>query len=177
VENFRGKIRYFGAVPMASLSRADMKAIIQSAWVKVGELWHREMRPKHFTQAGAREYDYAPRSGEPGNPHPQGFWQSYTGRKQRYQRHTRPLEWSGELKELTRARRIDAKAFRKRSKMRVIMPQARKANFRHPASEVNMREELTRVSEREVPELVEEHNETMSDRLRLYSGSQTIQVG
>jgi len=171
MDDFRGRIKYFGAVPGRSLTAADMKVLISQAWIGVGELWHSEMRPKHFTVAGAAEYGYLPRQGEPGNPYRGGFWASYTGRKLRKHHHRSPLKYSGELEQLSRARRIDTTVFRTKSRMRVIMPGARKANFRNPASKIDMREELTRVSEQEQVRLAERHNRTMAERLRLFAGS------
>lgn len=176
MDDFRGRIRYYGAVPMRSLTAADMRVMISQAWTGVGVLWHRQMRPKHFTTAGAAEYDYEPRKGEAGNEHRKGFWASYTGRKQKQKHHRRPLVWSGELEELSRGRRIETKAFRNRSRMRVVMPQARKANWRHPASTINMREELTRISDQEIPELVESHNRSMAERLRVFGKTLTNEM-
>jgi len=146
------KIKYIGPVPGVTLTQREMLAIIRDAWHDVGVHWHRAQRPKHFTRAGAREYGYLPRKGEPGNPHPKGFWSSYMGRKQRLMRHQRPLEFSGELKNLSRVRRILTSATSNKSRLRIQMPAARKANFRHPRSRINMRAELTTVSPREATE-------------------------
>ncbi len=176
MEDFKAKITYFGAVPGKSLSAAQMKELILESWTLVGEDWHRRLRPKHFTTAGAREYGYKPRKGEAGNADSKSFWRSYTGRKQKKYGHTRPLVWSGELEQLSRARRIEARAFSTRSKVRVIMPQAQKANFRNPHSQINMREELTTVSDAEVVEIAELHNQSMNERLNRHTGTQTTTI-
>jgi len=147
-----------------------MNQIIREAWVAVGKFWHREQRPRHFTTRGAKEYGYAPRKGEAGNPHPKGFWASYTGRKVRQFGHRRPLEYTGELRRMTRARRIVTTATSNRSTLRIQMPQARKANLRHPKSKINMREELTTVSRRDAEADVKVHNDFMNTRLRLFRG-------
>lgn len=146
------KIKYIGPVPGITLTQREMLAIIRDSWYEVGVHWHRTQRPKHFTRAGAREYGYAPRKGEPGNPHPKGFWASYMGRKQREAKHQRPLEYSGELKNLSRVRRILTSATGDKSRLRIQMPSARKANLRNPHSKIDMRAELTTVSEREAKE-------------------------
>lgn len=146
---------------MRSLTATDMKVLIGQAWQKVGALWHQAMRPKHFTASGASEYEYGQRK------------RKYAERKRKTKHHNRPLVYSGELETLSRARRIETKTFQKRSRMRVIMPLARKANWRHPASSIDMREELTRVSDRDLAGMVDEHNRTMTERLRVFGGSLT----
>jgi len=176
MEDFEAKITYFGAVPGKSLTAAQMKAMILEAWTIVGERWHRELRPKHFTTAGAREYGYSPRKGDTGNAGSKGFWRSYTGRKQRTFGHTRPLVWSGELEQLSRARRIEARAFTTRSRVRVIMPLASKANWRNPHSQIDMRAELTTVSPGEGEELVALHNASMHERLNRHIGKETTTI-
>ena len=177
MEEFKARIKYFGAVPGKSLTAAQMKSMILEAWTLVGDDWHRRLRPKHFTNAGAREYGYQPRKGEAGNQAAKGFRRSYTGRKLAAKGHTRPLVWSGELEQLSRAKRIEARAFATRSKVRVVMPLAAKANFRNPYSQINMRQELTTISPGEGGELVELHNRSMNDRLNRQAGTQTTTIG
>jgi len=176
MEDFKARIKYFGAVPGAAFSAAQMKSLILEAWGIVGEDWHRRLRPKHFTNAGAREYGYQPRKGEAGNQAAKGFRRSYTGRKLAAKGHTRPLVWSGELEQLSRAKRIEARAFATRSKVRVIMPLAGKANFRNPHSQIRMRDELTTISPGEGDELIELHNRTMNDRLARFAGTETVTI-
>lgn len=173
MDDFKWTIKYFRAVPGRGMKVADMKEMIAGAWTEVGEDWHNRLRPKHFTAAGAREYGYGARKGEAGNSHPKGFWASYTGRKQRQKGHVRPLVWSGELEALSRSRRIESRAFTTRSRLRVILPQARKANLRNPHSSIRMHDELITISAGEAPELVAVHNRSMTERLRRFAGSDT----
>jgi len=173
MENFSVTIRYFRAVPGRGITVADMKAEIRGAWTEVGEDWHSRLRPKHFTAAGGREYGYLPRKGDPGNPGRKGFFSTYMGRKTRSKHHRRPLVWSGELEDATRGRRIETRAFTTRSRLRVVMPQARKANWRNPHSRIDMGAELTTISAAEVPELVGIHNRSMQARLRRFGGGRT----
>lgn len=161
MDNFRAKLKFFGAVPMGSLTSADMKLLIGEAWTQTGEFWHRTLRPRHFQADALSEYGYARRK------------RRYLARKRAKWGHIRPLVWSGELEQATRARRIETRTFRTRSRMRVVLPLARKANWRHPASQVNLREELTAVSDRDAERMVAVHNRTMSERLRSFGRSVT----
>lgn len=130
------------------LTRRDFNDMKRRTFDVIGRTWHRDMLAKHFSHAGAREYGYRPRKGMPGNPHPQGFDRSYSGRKLRAMGHTRPLEYSGEGRRLARIQDIRVTSKR----VRVILP--RKFNRRNPHSQIDMREELTTVSEGEERQLV-----------------------
>ena len=152
-------IKYRGATP--KMARREFNRIVKEAWGELGVLWHRKMRPKHFTKAGAQEYGYTPRKGEGGNIGRKGFAKSYTGRKLRRFGHARPLEYSGETKALTRVR--DVRATSKGA--RVVM-RANKLNFRNPHSRINMRREMTTVSKKEERHLVEVFNGVIEGKLR-----------
>lgn len=118
-----------------------LRRVEKMMWQNLGEFWHKTMRPKHFTHAGAREYGYRPRKGERGNPHPKGFARSYTGRKLKKFGHTLPMVFTGESRSLTGIR--DVRATSKGT--RVVM-RARGLNRRNRHSNINMREEMTRIS-------------------------------
>jgi len=145
------KMVYTGAVP--GLAVREVNTIKRRAFFGGGVQWHKQFRPKHFTRAGASEYGYAPRSGERGNTPRGGFRRSYTGRKLKQFGHTRPLEFSGEAKALTRMRDVRATATRKRSRVRVVL-HANKLNWRNPDSEINMADELRRISAAERTQLI-----------------------
>jgi len=161
------KVRYTGPVPgTENLSQRQFNALIVEAWEDVGDFWFDHMLPKHFTKAGAREYGYQPRKGEPGNAHRKGFWSSYTGRKQKTMHHTDPLVWSGALKRgALGSYRVHSTATSKQSKMSVILPGARAANRRSPHSRIHMREELTTISQSERLILTDLHNQKIEERL------------
>jgi hypothetical protein len=164
IANFR--IHYHGAVPAdVDLSQRLFNELRRHAWEKVGYYWHANFRPKHFTREGAREYGYQPRAGEPGRPK-KNFWRSYAGWKQKHLGHQLPLVLTGELREATRVFRVVATSTATSSRLRVILPAAAKANFRHPKSPIDMRAELTHVSEAEAAELVQYMDAVMDDWLR-----------
>ena len=155
------QIRYRGPVPGSmNLTQREFNDLVREAWLQTGEYWHSQFAAKHFTHEGAQEYGYAPRSGDAGTPAADDFWTSYTGRKQYKFGHTLPLVLTGELRQCTLTfHRVEATATTNRSRCRVVLPMSQKANFRNPHSDprLDMREELTRISEPEAVELVAVH--------------------
>jgi hypothetical protein len=142
------------------LSRSEVNDAIRRTWFIVGSDYHRAFMAKHFTHAGAREYGYAPRKGERGAPGSKGFRRSYTGRKLRQKGHTLPLVWSGESRTLARVRDVRAT-----SKGCRIVIHANKLNFRNPKSEINMRDEVTRVSDMEARVVMRDFAHTLGKLL------------
>lgn len=159
-------IRYTGH----PLKKRDFNKMKRKTFLRMGRQWHSEMRPKHFTHGGAREYGYRPRKGQSGNTHRKGFAQSYTGIKLRLVGHTRPLEFSGEGKRLSQIRNIRVTSKR----VQIILP--RKFNFRNPHSDINMREELTTISQREEQLLVLEADRDLEHQIKVYSLGHTVRI-
>jgi hypothetical protein len=101
---YRGRAAQAGVT-----SVAGWKRLLAEAWKLEARYWQREMLPKHFTVAGAAEYGYQPRQGDPGyqghiptyRKGPKAgqvrFWATYIGRKIGKFGHRRPLVWSGGL--------------------------------------------------------------------------------
>ena len=100
---------------------------------------HQKHIPKHFTAAGAEEYKYMARKGDKMPRGTKRFNRSYVGRKLKKYGHTRPLEFSGTSKRLTRVR--DVRVTSKRG--RLILPPG--FNRKHPKSRIRMRDEITAV--------------------------------
>lgn len=65
-------------------SAKEWRGILKEAWAVVGEYWHKQFLPKHFTIAGAHEYGYQKRT------------KKYERQKARKKGHHRPIVWSGE---------------------------------------------------------------------------------
>jgi hypothetical protein len=133
--------------PTPRLMMRQKNQVHRLAAMDLAVFWHDNFARKHFTQAGATEYGYAPRKGQPGNPHPKGFTKSYTGRKLKTQGHTRPLVYSGDsyLRVLASRNNVTATATKgaATAKLRLSAPTL---NFRNPRSRIDMRAELTTVS-------------------------------
>lgn len=136
-------IKHTGATP--GVTRRRLNQIMKQAWRAAGGFWHQTLRPKHFTKRGAKEYGYSPRQGEAGHRgKPIKFARSYTGRKLRDQGHTRPLEYSGASRTLTRIRDVRAT-----SKGGRVVLHARTFNRPRKNATMSMREEMTAVSAKE----------------------------
>ena len=136
------------------------------AFKAIGTLWHRTMRPKHFTKAGAREYQYKPRGGEPGGG--EQFKGSYLERKLRVMGHALPLVWSGESRSLTRLRDV-----RSTSKSARVVMRANKLNFRASPNAPDMREELRTISSSEQQRLTKHYEFVLTRELKRIQGRRT----
>lgn len=162
------RIKYTGAVPGVTLGRRELNREKKGSWHHTGTYWHQKFRKKHFTKAGAKEYGYIARKGEKMAKGSKAYKRSYTGQKERKFGHTRPLEFSGLSRQLTRIR--DVRAFSK--KVRVVL-HSRTFNRRHRKSQINMREEMTRVSMAEAHTLVGQFDGDFGRRLSQFRGSHT----
>lgn len=143
------------------IARKAMREIIKATWHDVGVLWHSQMRPKHFTKRGAREYGYATRQGERATPGSRAFRRSYTGRKFREKGHTLPLVWTGESRALSRLRDVRATSTR----VRIVM-RTNRLNLRHRSSRINMAQELRTISRSEQRAIRGFINRTVDKRIR-----------
>ena len=164
------RITTVGAVPGSSqFGEEQFRGMLTNAWRAVGEKWHRDFRPKHFTVEGGKAYGYLPRSGDLRTPGSKAFFRSYQGRKFAKFGHTKPLVWSGTSEQQTATGtsiepRVDG--------VRIVM-NAPHLEFRNPRSQIDMQDELTRVTAPERAELAEVHNREMDRQLREFGGSET----
>lgn len=159
-------IKHTGWSAEVGFSRRGFQRLLKDAYTAIGQQWVRECLPKHFTKAGAAEYDYAPRKGEGSTG--KAFWRSYTGRKQKRFGHSLPLVFSGELQaNVLAGPNITATS----RGCRVRLGGSNKANWKHPASQVDMRAELTRISAAERKKLTLAMNAQIDRAIRRYSGS------
>lgn len=131
----------------------------------MGVFWHRDLRPKHFTKAGAREYKYKPRKGDPGNIGRFGFERSYQGRKLDTKKHTKPLVYSGDSEALSRVRDV-----RSTSKGNKIVMRTNRLNLKNPHSEIDMRPEMEIISERETPSIIAEGERELDKEINAFEG-------
>ncbi len=86
----------FGAISKGAFNR-----VLKEAMEDAGEFWHREILPKHFTTAGAKEYNYKVRQRirrrkrQDGSTYDSPGYEQY---KMRKKGHRKPLVWSGDLR-------------------------------------------------------------------------------
>ena len=133
------RVRDRGATPRNL--RKVYTAAAKTTWKKVGLYFHKNLRDRRFTELHARQANYRRRKGE-GMPRDSKGWRnSYTGRKFAKHGHTRPLEFSGETRRLVRSANISVTS----KGAKVKYAGARKFNFKHPKSQIRMREEFSRV--------------------------------
>jgi len=161
---FGAVLKYRGATP--KMAARERNAIQKDAFIETLTYWHTHHRQKHFTNAGAVEYGYLPRSGDRGSR--RKFVGSYTQRKLLKFGHTRPLEFSGASRALSANRNVKAT-----SKTARCIISAPALNFRNPKSPIRMREEMTRVSPAERIELVNHFEEYMLERFNKITASET----
>lgn len=137
-------ITYAGAV--GRILRREWNGILKNAWAAVGRYWHTMYRPKHFTHAGATEYGYEKRKSR------------YERRKLRRYGHTYPLVFSGMSRNLARLQDVRPYATggnspTGKSGVRIVL-HSPGLNRRPKTGTINMRDEMTRVSRREMRELL-----------------------
>jgi hypothetical protein len=178
------QIRYSGPVPGSpNLTQRGLNDLVREAWKATGLYWWQHFLPKHFTHEGAQEYGYLPRSGEAGTPGASHFWTSYSGRKQKKFGHTDPLVLSGELRRESQSHvKIDATASSGRSECRVVFSGPQYANYLSPhgaaarpqGMAINIREELTHISEAEALELTKIHDANVQAGLDRLSGEVSV---
>lgn len=146
-------IRRSGATP--KILQKELNSIKRWAFKVGGEFWHKTYRAQHFERKAFNIYEeYEPRSGEQGGRGSKAFFRSYTGFKQKYLHHTRPLVKSGESEERTRRVDVRATSTSKKSSFKVIL-HANTLNFRPPNSQINMRAEVTAVTVHEADKISE----------------------
>jgi len=167
VEKLGFRIRYGGAIAAFMSKRDWNQQIIEPSWTPPLLKWKRDFRPIHFTDRGFHRYGYTPRKGQNLPRGSKAFWRSYFGQKLRRKKHSLPLVWSGELRDVTDRGYIRATG----KSGKYVMPGAQKANFRAVGSSVYMREELTRVIPAEQRAMAREMDREMVRRLR---GAKTV---
>lgn len=158
---FKATVEYRGPITALMKKRIWNQQVEEPSWLEPLRLWVEKFRPIHFTHAGFRRYGYSPRSGQDAPRDSRLFWTSYFGRKLRKAKHSLPLVYSGELEQMTALG-----VYRLNSKRgKYVMPGAQKANFRQPGSKVNMRDELTKLTDTEMRAMVREKKRALIKRL------------
>jgi hypothetical protein len=147
-----------------NFSKSSMNAIFKESHAEVGLLWWSKYLPMHFGSRATQRYGYKPRKGAKqafrgqANDENRG---SYSERKIRAVGHTRPLEYTGKGKQQALAQ---PKVVATRNKVRVRLP--RKFNYRNPASDINMADEIRAVRPDEISALSTALKAAVRERLR-----------
>lgn len=125
------------------LSKRMENQIVRDALGHLGRVFHTDIRPKKFTHRGATEYKYERRS------------RRYEQRKLRKFGHTRPLELTGETKQMANIVKITNTSKSVKNRYRL-----RKLNFIP-----QLREEFQRVSEADKKLLVAEADQFIQSEI------------
>lgn len=127
---------------------------------RVGQLWHDKMAPKHFSQQATARYGYQKRK------------KGYTIRKAKRKGHTRPLEYTGDMKrQVLRAARITSTS----RGARVVMKGPRYLYaYRKDQSQPHKAEEITATTRAERDVLAALYDRRMTRRLNRLDGTETV---
>lgn len=158
----RLNVHYHGAVPAArGFARAVNQAKTDS-YISIGRLWHREIRPQHFLPSAEAKYQYRPRTGQPGNPPERGYsyWQSYHGRKRKYQGHVNPLVYSGDSQRAT-----EQVVYTATSKGVRVSMEGGNLTYKPANSDIDMAAELTASHPDDEMQLARHFDRNMENRL------------
>lgn len=136
-------------VGVEALTKKQVNDALKASMYALGLRWRRRYLPLHFGNGASTRYGYTPRAGERGSG--KKFSRSYTARKLRFLKHTRPLEFTGEGKR--QALNGTRLVYASRDKVRIPLP--RKFNFRNKKSKVRMADEIRAVTAAESKELTE----------------------
>lgn len=113
--------------------RKEFLPFVEEALIAVADYWRANFLKKHFTPAGATEYNYAARS------------EKYERYKSRKKSHKNPLVWSGRGKAEAQAnRRVTVTINAGVASIKVST--ARVFNLRNPNSKTHPQKEITTVS-------------------------------
>ena len=151
------KITYGPPYSVLLKKRAWNKQVQTPAWKATGLAWNRRFKEKHFTEAGAAEYDYATRSVK------------YIEKKKNRLGHANPLVYSGELRRNVRA--VNIKPTSKSVKVRLLG--SRKANLRHPREKAHKADELRTISDPEAVKLAREWDHGAQRAIDTTTGTET----
>jgi hypothetical protein len=148
---------------MPKLAIRKQNNIRRESMREVGTYWHGHFREKHFTREGASEYGYAQRS------------RGYMIAKARVKHHQDPLVWSGESREQSRALHVVPTATQAEAKVKVIL-HTPKLNYIPKGGTINLRDEMTRVSQREVTVLAGVAGDSLDRQFNALSDRSTTRI-
>jgi hypothetical protein len=116
--------------------------VIKESMAEGAGLWHRRYLPMHFKQGAGRRYRYQPRT------------RPYLRHKRKKHGHSRPLEFSGELRrEVTRRATITGTSRRARVTMDTGQAWYATRKWKNRATMPDMEAEITKTTNREVKKI------------------------
>lgn len=136
---------------IAGLKANDVRAAARKALAAVGGRWILKYLPLHFKQSAHARYGYLPRD------------KGYRLRKRlggdiagvESIREDKPLVWSGRSREHARQARVVTKAASSTYAYADVIINAPALNFRYQNSKIDMRDEVTRITQSELQDLAD----------------------
>lgn len=122
--------------------------------------FHATMSDNRFSHSHARKAGYAPRK------------KRYTAGKVKKFGHSRPLEYTGRARRLSRTARITSTS----KGARIRYPGLRVFNFRHPESQVNALEEFTTVLPEEVSRVAQAIDQEIDKELSRVNTTHSVKT-
>lgn len=129
--------------------KRTLNRIIKNSLLRALQEWRRSILPQHFTEQGARKYGFRTRT------------RKYRERKKREKGHSRPLVWSGESERRSRRARI-----RTTSKRGTATVNAPNLSRRPKGGRIDMRDELSRLTQQDQRTMFGAFRKRFSERLR-----------
>ena len=133
--------------------KRDLNRIVRNSLRLALQEWRRSILPVHFTAAGARKYGFRART------------RKYRERKQREKGHSRPMVWSGESEERSRRARITTT-----SRRGFATVNAPTLNLRPKGGRIDMRDELSRLTQQDERTMFSAFRKRFSKLLRRLRG-------
>lgn len=135
--------------------RRTFKKVMAAGFQELGDHFQKENLPRRFTYAGGKMLNYDPRK------------RGYTNTKKKRKGHVDPLVWSGNSKKLaTDIKDVRVKSTDKNTTVSVHIGRAKALNFRSKHTQINMRDEVTRVAAREEGPLLRVLQRSIEENLK-----------
>jgi hypothetical protein len=158
VKTAAADLQAFFQVDAADVPDRRLYDASKAGMMAVAEAWDEVFKMKHFEEAAAARYHYAPRTAK------------YMERKLRKKNETRPLVYSRETYNAARQKAF-GRAFPTRVTMQLptpsyiqMVPRARKEGGQHPP----MGDEITRTTQEEVAVLENIYRDTVEELIQAY---------
>lgn len=156
----------------AGVMLREQNRISREVALRIGEFWYDRYFENHFTPKGAREYGYEPRSGEKGSG--RRFQGSYHERKWKESGHGKPLMFSGKSYDFLKIPRLRITSTRGVATLRILLGAPAFNLFgkggRYGTSKVDMRHDITAVTDQEKQEMAEYAGSQFMERYKSLRG-------
>ena len=152
----RGVIQYKGSPEVKAKA---FRGILKEEMLGIIDFWHEKYLPRHFTKAGARDYEYKERS------------EGHMKKKIRYFRHAYPLVFTGDMKRML-LRRITISGTAKKVTGRLTGPKYL-YQYRKDYNQPHKAEEVVRTTQPEVLVFAHRLDKKITKRINAIKTTQT----